>query len=133
MKIVRQTNPEVCFALIPWFVPNQNQNVLEIGAELYQRMIDKPDDTLVLTALNGEYCEGVLISYVDADHVHIFQARKARDFQYPRLMFAKTMEWAKAKGFNKLTLGCEDKRLRRMYKTKYGFVSSGGVYMERSI
>jgi len=133
MKILRQTNPDISFALIPWFVPSSKQTVLDIGAELYQRMIDTPDNVVVLTAMEGEYCKAISIAYYEDGKVIYWQARKQRDFQYPRLMVAKIFEWAKTKKVDKVIVGSEDKRLRRMYKTKYGFKPVGGVYMERCI
>jgi len=138
MKILRQTNPNISFALIPWFVPSSEQTILQIGAELYQKMIDIPDDTLVLTAMEGEYCKAIIIAYSEVNEqgkvqVYLWQARKLKDFKYPRLVFAKAVEWAKYKQATRLILGSEDKRVRRMYKRKYGFSPMGGNYMERAV
>jgi GNAT superfamily N-acetyltransferase len=123
----------VTFALVPLYVEAE-KNCWQIGAELYARMIKEAKDTFVLLATerNGKIM-AFLAAYVDNDHVHIWQARKLSGFGEGRRMLETLYVWAKALGFSRITLGCPEKRLRRLYKRKYGFTPTEGDYMEKRL
>ena len=65
--------------------------------------------------------------------MYIWQFRKSKDMDKPRQMEHKLYEWAREKGATRAVLGCEDKRIRRLYKRKYGFTPTTGVYMEKTL
>ena len=132
MNIIRIKNPEISVHLLPWYIED-NQTPLEIGMELNDRMINKPDDTCVLLAIKNGYLKCVLIGYIENDYLFIWQARKSKDMDRPRLMFRKLCEWGKSKGVEKAQLIASDKRVRRLYKRKYGFTSVGGPVMEKQL
>ena len=127
--IARLTDPEHSVIVSPAFVGDKKEMLLE----LYKRMDEQPDDTLVLIDVKDNHLKALLVAYDEDDHVFIRQAHKSKDMKTPRLMYYKLCQWAKSKGKNKLRLGCEDKRTRRMYKRRYGFHSIGGVEMEKAI
>ena len=62
MRLWRADNPEVAMNLIPWFVPT-NQNPIQMGWELHERLKEKPEDTFCLVALRGRIVQAVLIAY----------------------------------------------------------------------
>lgn len=132
MIIERVTHPDVTFSLVPFYVAAE-KTAMEIGSELYARMIHEADDTFVLIATANGFIQAFIVAYVDADHVHIWQARKLKGFQHGREMLEEVYAWAKGRGFERVTLGAPDKRLRRLYRRKYGFTPTEGVYMERAI
>ena len=127
--IARLTKPEHSVAVAPAFVGDKT----EILLELYKRMDEKPDDTFVLVDITDNHLKALLVAYATDDCVFIRQAHKSKDMHNPKLMFFKLCEWARKKGYDKLQLGCEDKRIRRMYKKRYGFHSIGGVEMEKKL
>lgn len=132
MKIVRTKNPDICYYLVPWFITDE-KSAYEIGAELYQRMKQQPEDTYVQVGVEGQQIKSILIAYTMPNYVHIWQARKDKDMNRPRLAFHKLCRWAKRQGYDKLRLATPNKRVRRMYKKKYGFVPLGGMEMEKQI
>ena len=132
MKILRITNPEISVHLLPWYVED-NKTQLEIGMELNDRMRENPDDTCVLLAIKDGYLKGVLIGYLEDDYLFIWQAKKSKDMDRPRLILHEMCRWAKQNGKKKIVIGSSNKRVRRLYKRKYGFTPSTGIYMERAL
>ena len=132
MNITRVTNPEVSIHLLPWYVED-DMSALEIGMELNDRMTGYPDETCVLVATDKGCLKAVLIGYIEKDYLFVWQGKKSKDMKQPRLIFHKMCEWGKSKGVERARLGSHDKRVRRMYKRKYGFASVGGVLMEKQL
>ena len=132
MKIIRITNPEISVHLLPWYVED-NKTPLEIGMELNDRMRENPDDTCVLLAVDKGYIKGVLIGYMDSTSLFVWQARKSKDMNRPRLIFQRLCEWGKQKNADKVQLISDDKRVRRLYKRKYGFTHIGEGLMEKEL
>ena len=132
MKILRVLNPEISVQLIPWYVPD-DKTPIEIGMELDQRMREDSDNTGVFVAVKNGYLKAMLIGYMEGETLFVWQARKSKDMDRPRLIFHELCRWAKAKGAKKAQLKSSDKRVRRMYKRKYGFTPLGGPLMERTI
>jgi hypothetical protein len=132
MNITRVQNPEISVHLLPWYVED-DKTALEIGMELNDRMTDCPDETCVLVATDKGHLKAVLIGYIENDYLFVWQAKKSKDMNRPHLIFHKMCEWGKSKGVEKARLGTSNKRVRRMYKRKYGFTPIGEALMEKSI
>ena len=130
MNIVRVRHPDISVYLIPWFVED-GQTAVEVGMELNDRLRQKPDDTCVMLAIDKGYLKGVLVGYIEQDYLFVWQARKSKDMDRPRLIFHCLCEWSKTRGVKKARLVSHDKRIRRLYKRKYGFTHIGDGLMEK--
>lgn len=124
MKYLQAKHPAVCWCLLPWFVEG-NQTREEIFMELYERLETNPEDTYIEIALCGEICKGVLIGYIDGDHVWIWQAHAAKDFKKSHKMLNNMMKWAKAKGITRLKAECTKDRNERLIMRRFGFKKDG--------
>lgn len=132
MKIIRIKNPEISIWLLPWYVED-DKTVLEIGMELNDRMQNEPDNTCVLLAVDKGYLKAVLVGYLDGNKLIIWQGKKSKDMNRMHLLGHKLYKWAREHGATKAVLGSSDKRVRRLYKRKYGYHSIGGPLMEKSL
>jgi hypothetical protein len=130
MKITKITDPDISIHLVPWYVEDDMTRV-EVGMELNDRMTNHGDDTCVLVATDKDMIKAMLIGYIEDDYLFCWQARKSKDMRQPRLIFHKLCEWGRTKGMKKMRLMSGDKRIRRMYRRKYGFTSIGGSLMEK--
>jgi len=74
MKIIKTANPEVAITLIPMYV-EVDMGRIEIAEELFARLCNKPEDTLVLalTEDDGTLC-GMAVAYTREEDVFIWQA-----------------------------------------------------------
>jgi len=131
MKIIRVTNPEISIQLLPWYV-EEDRTAMEIGMELNDRMIESPNDTCVLAAIDKGFMKAMIVGFIEEDYLFIWQAKKSKDMDRPRLVFHRLCEWGKQKGISKIKLVSQDKRIRRLYKRKYGFHHIGDGVMEKS-
>jgi hypothetical protein len=132
MKITRTTNPDISIHLIPWYVED-DQTALEIGMELNDRMTENPDDTCVLVATDKGYMKAMAVAYIEGDRMIIWQGKKSKDMSNPRLMFHELYKWGRGRGAEKAVLGSPDKRVRRLYKRKYGYKPTTGGWMEKML
>jgi hypothetical protein len=132
MTFTRVTNPDISIYLLPWYVEAEKSR-FEIGEELNERMTQNPDDTCVLVASKDGYMKGVIIGYIEDGDLFVWQASKSKDMDKPRLIFKIMCDWARDKGAKKVTIGSPDKRVRRLYKRKYGFTPAEGMYMEKTL
>ena len=120
MRLWRADNPEVAMNLIPWFVPT-NQNPIQMGWELHERLKEKPEDTFCLVALRGRIVQAVLIAYKKGRRVHIWQAHARYAFRYSRIMLDGLIYWAKGKGIKRIKAKVSNEVHRRLYERRYGF------------
>ena len=118
MRFLKADNPNVALYLLPWFVPT-NQNPIQMGWELHERLTDKPEDTFCLIALKGRIVQAILIAYKRKRDVWLWQAHGRKEFKYSKLCFDGLKHWARSIGRSKLRMGT-DKRYRA-YQRKWGF------------
>ncbi len=123
MRLWRPTNEDADFvsmALVPWFVP-ANQNPLDMGLELRQRLKEKPNDTFCLLAIEDNVIQAMLIAYIQKKNVWLWQAHARDDFKYGREMFNGLRQWAKAKNCCKIKCKVSNPQNEKLYERKYGF------------
>ena len=132
MKIVQIKNPDASIYLMPWFVEG-NQDIVQIGYQLNERMIESPETTYVAVAIDKGYIKAFIAAYIENEEVLIWQFKKSKDMNQPRQMEHKLYEWARPRGATKAVLGVADKRIRRLYRRKYGFTPRSGIYMEKPL
>ena len=118
MRLWRADNPEVAMNLIPWFVPT-NQNPIQMGWELHERLKEKPEDTFCLVALKGRIVQAVLIAYKRKRDVWLWQAHARKGFKYSRTIFDGLKYWSKSVGKNRIRMGAV-KRFKA-YQRRWGF------------
>ena len=133
MKYIRVTNPDISLHLMPWYIAD-DETEIEVGMRLNDRMTDEPDDTYVLLAEDKGYLKAMLIGVLDGENLLVWQFKKTKDMNTPRQMEKKMYDWARKKGAIRIVLGSKDKRLRRLYRRKYGFTQTKDAYtMERAL
>ena len=124
MRYINAKHPAICWPLLPWFVEG-NQTREEIFMELYGRLENKPQDTFVEVALDGDICKGILIAYLEDDYVWIWQARIAKDFKNARPMLVSLSDWARTRNITELRAGCSKNKARDLFMRRYGFKKDG--------
>lgn len=128
----RVTDPDVALLLLPWFVEeNCNMNRLQLGEELFNRMTDYPEDTLVLLIYYGDELRAFGVAYCRENDVKIWQAGSINlDRQVVDVGFDFIKRWAKSKGRSRITT--EPNRNLKIWKRRWGFepVSEKEVAME---
>ena len=116
-------NPEFAsLALISWFIP-RNQNPLDMGWELHERLRKNPEDTFCLIAIEKNIIQAVLIAYKRKRDVWIWQAHARNGFKYSKTIFNGLVEWTKGKKIKRIRCRVEEERNRKLYELKYGFKS----------
>ena len=118
---------------MPWYIED-DQTPAEIGMRLNDLMRDEPEETYVLLAEDKGYLKAVLIGFLDGENLLVWQFKKSKDMTTPRQMEKKMYDWARKNGAVRIVLGSKDKRLRRLYRRKYGFTQTENAYtMERAL
>jgi len=121
--IQRITDPEKVIHLVPWLVP-VDQTVLEIGAEIYRRTVETPDEILILVDLDEKgYCHGLLVATLEEDCIFGWQARCDRYCKVQKEAAKVVMTWAKENNRSTIRLKYHKLSLNRYYK-RYGFLSN---------
>jgi len=118
--------------LLPWYVPNDKQNIFEIGWELHQKLKERPEETFCVIAVENNVCQALLIAERRDAHIFIWQARARAGFKYSKLLFNGLIAWTKRKGFNQLKFGTAQKK-ERFFQKRYGFVPCGNSEMTRYV
>ena len=119
-------------ALIPWFVPT-NQNPLDMGWELHERLKENPDDTLCLVAIEKNLIQAILIAYKRKRIIWIWQAHAREKFRFSSLMFNGLVSWAKSRKISKIKCKVSSEKNRKLYGIKYGFKSKRNGVMYRNV
>jgi len=120
--IQRITDPDHVIHLVPWLVP-VDQTVLEIGAKIYQRTLDTPDEILILVDLDEKgYCHGLLVATLEEDHVFAWQARTDSQCRVQKQALGIVGQWAAQNNRTKVHVSPATASRRRLYQ-RYGFVS----------
>jgi hypothetical protein len=133
MEYKRIKNPDISLHILPFFVEGGDETPVEIGMRLNDLMREDADNTFVLTAVKDEMLMAVLLAYSDDNGITIWQFKKSKDMDRPQQMIHKMYEWARSKGAKEVYLKCHDKRLRRLYRRKYGFSNSTDNLMRKAI
>lgn len=107
-------------ALVPWFVPT-NQDPLDMGWKLHERLRENPDDTLCLIAIEKNIIQAILIAYVRKRDIWLWQAHARKGFRYPRLMFNLLKNWSKTRKRKKIRMGIYEKK--DAFQRRWGFKS----------
>jgi len=108
--------------LVSWFVPT-DQNPIDMGWKLHQRLKENPNDTLCLVAIEKDIIQAVLIAYTRKRDVWLWQAHGRKGFRFSKLMFNGLISWAKGKNKKRIRCGVTEERNRKLYELKYGFKS----------
>jgi hypothetical protein len=126
VTFVNTKDPSVSFRLLPWFVP-ADQDKVEIGAELEQRLKNSPDDTWVdIATEDGSVC-GMVIGFKREEDVYVWQAKILPGFKCGKEMMRRITAWAKESGFSKLAA----RPLREdALKRRFGFKGHGLLIKE---
>jgi hypothetical protein len=118
----RITDPEKVIHLVPWLVP-VDQSVLDIGAEIYRRILEIPDDILILVDLDEKgICHGLLVSTLEKDCVFAWQARADSNCRTQKQALGLVGQWAAQNNRQEVHVSPATESRRRLYQ-RYGFVS----------
>lgn len=101
MSIIKTQDPNVSIYLLPWYIEG-DMTRFEIGVNLYERLINDPDNTFVSVAVDDNNVKAVLIAYVRDNDVFIWQAKAKPGFKGTREMFDDLIVWAKNKKKDRL-------------------------------
>jgi hypothetical protein len=133
MQYKRIKNPDISLYIVPFFVDGGDETPVEIGMRLNDLMREDADNTFVLCATKDEMLKGVMIAHIEDTELLIWQFKKSKDMDSPQVMVHKAYQWGRSKGATKSIIGCSDKRLRRLYRRKYGYASTSDNQLERAI
>ena len=124
MTIINTKDPKVWGYLYHWFIP-YDQDRLLIGAELYHRLTETPDDTYVSIIVEDDAVIGVLIGYIiNETDALIWQAKAKPSLKQSRQILDGFIDWAKEKGMKQIVAFSD--RARSLSR-RYGFTLSGNL------
>lgn len=124
MKITNCKDPEMVSYLAPWFVPT-GQSIVEICAELKDRLKKNPEDTLCLVFSEKKKCQAVLVAYKADDCVWVWQYSAKSGFLHSKVGFELMKKWAVFLGVKEIRAKAT-KRLARFFKRKFNFKRISG-------
>lgn len=129
MKILNEKNPDVAAKLFPWYVPTEGQTRMDIAAQLYHMLEERPDDTLVLVAIERNIARGVVIAHIAGKrrkrHAWIWQANSTPGFTQGKMMLEGVKTWAKKKGCKQIRMNNTDESKDKFFNRIYGFERKG--------
>jgi hypothetical protein len=125
MRLLNTKEPEISLALVPWFIPD-NQDPLDMGWELHERLRTKPDETFCLIAIENNIIQAILIAYTRKRDVWIWQVHARNKFKYGMLMFDGLYRWAIRKKKKKIRGATYNERYNKLFERKYGFTLQNG-------
>ena len=120
MIIVNCKNPEIAIKLLPHFV-EVDQDKYDISKELFERLLNNPDETLCLVWSEKQGFDGYAIAYKYEDKVRFWQARASSQLKRGKFLFDLIVSWAKSKNVKQMTCGAMNARIARFLTRKYGF------------
>ena len=104
--------------LVSWFVPVE-QNPIDMGWKLHERLREKPDDTLCLVAFEKNIIQAVLIAYVRKRDVWLWQGHTRKGFRFSTLMFNLLKNWSKMRNRKKIRIGIYEKK--ELFQRRWDF------------
>ena len=105
-------------ALISWFIPT-NQNPLEMGWELHERLRENPDDIFCVVAIERNIIQAILIAYIRKRDVWLWQAHARKGFEYSKMIFNGLKIWSKLRKRKRIRMGVHEKR--NAFQRRWGF------------
>ena len=130
MQIVKTSNPDAALALLPLYVEVDGMDRKALAEQLYIRLCNQPDDTLVIALTESNFPVGFAVAYADEKEVSIRQAYclPTVDKRWVDISLGVIIGWAKIKGFNKIT--GKPNRTAKLWKRRWGFeiADDGSVY-----
>lgn len=126
MRILNTKDPEDVVKLIPWLIPTESETRMEIAAELYRGLKDRPRDVLVLVAIERDIARAVLIAHISHrshKRVWLWQAQAEPGFRYSRILFEGLKAWSRACGAREIRTGINGHE--KVYRRRWGFTSRG--------
>jgi hypothetical protein len=139
VRIQRITDPDATLAMIPWFVPDEQPRIA-IGCSLSEKMLNDPDDTLVLIATEDNNVRALSVSFVETNpdtgerHVFIWQARTLPGFTQGKILMDSIGRWAIDKGIMRITTGMFlPQRRINAFCRRYGFKRLKDHYLTKEI
>lgn len=97
MRIWNCKDPDISFFLVPWYVVN-GQSIAQIGADIYERLRDNPEDTFCSLIIEKNRCIAFIVAYYEQNVTFILQARATPGCEYGQLVFDGLILWSQAKG-----------------------------------
>lgn len=122
MRILNTKNPDDAIRLTPWYVATERDDRISIAAQVYQRLLQKPEDTFVLIAIERDIARAMLVAHVsDASKkvCWLWQVRLQPGFSEGELLFDAVKSWAKAKGCREIRTGVNGRK--KAFERKWGF------------
>lgn len=124
MRLLNTKNPENVTRIYPWLIPTETKTRMDIAAEIYGRLKEKPDDTFVLIAIENNITRAVMIAYVSECRkrcVWLWQSQSKPGFRYGRLMFDALKSWSRSKRAKEIRM--RTNRDKEAIQRKWGFES----------
>jgi hypothetical protein len=122
MKIIMTSNPDVAFALLPWYT-TEHATKEQLAEELFAELIFHPDDVFVLTVLDDDLnIHGFAIARIrDDGKVFIWQAHSEPHLEskWVDICLGMILGWAKKKGKDKVY--ANPNRHSKLWVRRWGF------------
>ena len=122
MRLLNTKNPEDVAKIFPWLIETDTENRMDIAAELYCRLKHRPEDTLLLVAIERNITRAVLIAHISDNkkkYVWLWQSHAEPGFKYSKLMFDALKGWAKDKGVKEIRMGTDGRE--KAFEKRWGF------------
>jgi len=122
MRILNTKNPNDVVKIYPWFIPAEKLTRMDIAAQLYDRLETRPEDTLVLVAIERNITRSILVAHVSdkkKKRVWLWQANSEPGFKYSKLMFDALKSWMIGRGAKEIWTGTD--RNARVLSRRWGF------------
>lgn len=92
-----------------------------MAAELYYRLKENPEDTLLLVAIERNITRAVLIAHVSKNkkYIWLWQCNTEPGFRHSRILFDAITSWAGAKKVKEIRMGPNGRR--EAFERRWGF------------
>ena len=100
MLILNTKNPEDVAKIYPWLSPTGTMTRMEVATDLYRRLKDEPEDTLLLVAINRNITRAVYAACMTRGRrkcVSVLQAQAEEEFHCKDLIETGIKDWARSK------------------------------------
>lgn len=122
MRLLNSKNPKDVAKIFPWFITTESQGRMDIATELYYRLKENPQSTLLLVAIERNITRGVLIAHVSdkrKKHIWLWQCRFEPGFRHSRTMLEALKSWARGRGAKEIRMGPNGHK--KAYQRRWGF------------
>lgn len=92
-------NPDDVVKIFPWLVPTETMTRMEVATDIYKRLKDEPEKTLLLVAIERNITRAIFVAYISTAKIRkfviLYQAQLEEEFKYINYMIEFLKAWAR--------------------------------------